>query len=457
MIKKLKYIAKTILSFYSITGYILATFSLLWVLFYNHFPLFTADSSAYVEHAFNHQIPGDRPVFYSWFIKFISISNSLMWTVVCQALILALLLGHFISCFFPQLSYKNKLIIIAITSLLTQAPWYVTQIMPDLFTPILGLSVLLFLNTTNHKKMSLYGFFIILSIISHNSNLITSIVFLAVTFIINLFTKQYRISAGRFLMVLLLCLSSWLIVCFTNYKAGNGFTPNHLSHIYLMGKLSENGILKTYLDENCSTQNYKICPYRSELPNHAWDFIWLPNGPFAQSGGWYQDPTEYKQIIKGTLTEGRYLKMHLIESIKATYQQFLLTYVGDGIVGFNSESGVYNTIKSKYPNDINTFKNARQNNGSIAFDFFNNLYRISFYFLLIASALILYISKNRKYFLLFLWAFAFTLINAFTTATFANVLARLNSRSIWLLSFVCILIIAHFIVQKINKKQETKL
>jgi hypothetical protein len=257
-------------------------------------------------------------------------------------------------------------------------------------------------------------------------------------------------------MVLLLCLSSWLIVCFTNYKAGNGFTPNHLSHIYIMGKLSENGILKTYLDENCSTHNYKICPYRSELPNHAWDFIWLPNGPFAQSGGWYQDPTEYKQIIKGTLTEGRYLKMHLIESIKATYQQFLLTYVGDGIVGFNSESGVYNTIKTKYPNDINTFNNARQNNGSIAFDFFNNLYRISFYFLLIASALILYISKNRKYFLLFMWTFAFTLINAFTTATFANVLARLNSRSIWLLSFVCILIIVHFIVQKINKHSKTQ-
>jgi hypothetical protein len=455
LLKKLKYIAKNKLSLYSITSYIIATLCLLWVLIYNRFPLFTADSSAYIEHAFNNKIPGDRPVFYSWFIKSISISNSLWWTVVCQALILVLLLGHFISRFFPQLSHKNKLFIIAATSLLTQASWYVAQIMPDLFTPILGLSLLLFFNTSEKNKMALYGFFIILSMISHNSNLISGLVFIVILFIIKLFTIQYRISLKRILVAMILCLSSWIIVCFTNYKAGNGFTPNHLSHIYLMGKLSENGILKTYLDDKCSTHSYKICPYRSELPNHAWDFVWLPNGPFAQSGGWYQDPTEYKQIIKGTLTEGRYLRMHLIESINATYHQFLLTYVGDGIVRFNSESGVYNTIKTKYPNSISKFNKARQNNGSITFDFFNKLYRISFYFLLIASALILYISKNRKYFLLFLWTFAFTLINAFTTATFANVLARLNSRSIWLLSFVCILIIVHFIVQKTNKKTQT--
>jgi hypothetical protein len=455
LLKKLKYIDKNKLSFYSITSFAIATLCLLWVLIYNHFPLFTADSSAYIEHAFNNKIPCDRPVFYSWFIKSISVSNSLWWTVVCQALILALLLGQFIYCFFPQLSPIHKLFIIAATSLLTQAPWYVAQIMPDLFTPILGLSVLLFLNTPDKKKMVLYGFFILLSIISHNSNLISGLVFIVILFIINLFTNQYRLSLKRFMMAMALCLSSWLIVCFTNYKAGNGFTPNHLSHIYLMGKLSENGILKTYLDDKCSTHSYKICPYRSELPNHAWDFIWLPNGPFAQSGGWYQDPTEYQQIIKGTLTEGRYLKMHFKESIKATYQQFLLTYVGDGIVGFNTESGVYNTIKNNYPNSIPEFNNTRQNKGTLAFDFFNNLYKISFYILLIASLLILYISKNRTYFILFLWTFAFTLINAFTTATFANVLARLNSRSIWLLSFVCILIIAHFLVQKTNKKTET--
>ena len=55
--------------------------------------------------------------------------------------------------------------------------------------------------------------------------------------------------------------------------------------------------------------------------------------------------------------------------------------------------------------------------------------------------------RNKKLNLIFYSAILFIIINAFATAAFGNVLARLNSRVVWILPFICVCIIIGFIVK----------
>jgi len=68
-------------------------------------------------------------------------------------------------------------------------------------------------------------------------------------------------------------------------------------HIFYMGHMVENGILKKYLDENCATHNYKICEYKDSLPPNADRFLWdFENSPVYKMGGWKACKNEFMQL-----------------------------------------------------------------------------------------------------------------------------------------------------------------
>lgn len=248
---------------------------------------------------------------------------------------------------------------------------------------------------------------------------------------------------------------SWLIASFTNYKVGYGLTPNPSSHVFLMGKLSENGLLKTYLEDHCDKKPYKLCPFKNELPNHAWDFIWQNDGAFAKSGAWGNSKTEYDEILKGTIKEPKYIILHIKESFKATIAQIQLLYVGDGLSPQRENSGPFQVVNSNFKSEINQFKQAKQYNNSIQFDFFNGLYQFSMIIVIVFSLVFIFLKTDKKALTLFFFGVGFVLINAFTTASFANVLARLNSRAIYIMVLIGLIIITKKFIEK--SKVKTKI
>jgi hypothetical protein len=417
------------------------------IAFYNGFPLFTPDSGAYIDFAFNDRYPEERPVFYSLFIRYFSLNTSLFWVVFFQSMILVVLLHLFVNQIF-KIKFYQQLILHTTTVLLTSAPWFVSQIMPDIFTPMLFLAMVLFLKNTKPIMMFLYVPIIIFAIICHNSNLLSATI---LVFILLIFRNSWMISFKRILYMGTMVLFSWLLASYTNYHAGYGFTPNKMSHVFLMGKFSESGVLKSYLNDKCSQKDYKICEFKDELPNHAWDFVWSNNGPFAKTGGWSQDPKEYKAIIRATFIEPKYLLLHISASIKATLNQVRLPYVGDGLANFDNNSSVYAHIHTNFPKSIPTFESSRQNQSVLDIRLFNELYKYTTPILLILCVVILIVNKNKNQITIFLLGLIFVLVNAFTTASFANVLSRLNSRTLWLMSFICLLILIEYISNKSKK------
>ena len=414
---------------------------------WNHFPLVTSDTGAYIENAYHLSLPNDRPLTYSYFTLFTSLHLSLWLTILVQSMLLSLLILSFIAHILQRSPDKKQAVLtIILLCALTSCSWYTSQVMPDIFTPMIFLASVNYYYATTFKIRLIYILLIYSSILTHNSNLVITLLFYTIVFVIGILMRtnpQIRKKAATLLIVSVL---SWLTLCSLHAIGGFGFRPSKSSHIFLIAKLSENGVLKEYLDTHCQKEQFRLCSYKNSLPDHAWDFIWNDDGPFAHSGYWDSSGVEYSNIIKGTLTEPHFIWMNVKESLKATMRQFILTNIGDGLTPQVEGSNPFWKIQEHYRSELIPYLKSKQSTGAIHVQMINLLYACSFILSFIVLFLLVMLKKlNLRILFIIALTILFCLINAFTTASLANILARLNSRCLWLIPFVVIIVLVELI------------
>ncbi len=93
------------------------------------------------------------------------------------------------------------------------------------------------------------------------------------------------------------------------------------------GRMLQDGLVKRYLDDHCSAENLKLCPYRNELPQTADGFLW-GKSVFNELGR-----------FKGLGDEMAYIAWHSLvaypgaqseAAIKATAKQLVSVATGEG-------------------------------------------------------------------------------------------------------------------------------
>jgi hypothetical protein len=205
-----------------------------------------------------------------------------------------------------------------------------------------------------------------------------------------------------------------------------------------MGKLAESGMLKMYLDDACPVKNYKICAYKDSLPPVAWEFVWDgAHSPVFKTGGWDANREEYRAIMGDMLSKPKYWPVMAYKSIGATLRQVVLCSIDESEelhwIKYEKDHPLYQMLEKYFPYEINAFATSRQNWKILNIVFYDEVYVVV---LLLSSFCCMLLLRGdmkkqagRVYFLLILYLLA----NAFATATFGNVLTRLNSRDIWLL------------------------
>lgn len=410
--------------------------------------LFTSDSGAYLLNARELKVPGDRSIFYSVFIHYTSEYIRLFHQphVVEILLVQSLFIYSVIFVFFKNF-FGNKngwLLLIALLFFFcfTPLPWLMIQLMPDLFTCMVFFCALLFLKSNDLLSAFFLAILLIFCLIMHNSNIVLFFLFSGGTLAFRKKLDAFNFIQKRFLQMFVTSIVAILCVVGTNVYAKNRFTLASASHIFLMGKLSENGVLKKYLDKYCKTEPNALCAYKDKLPEHGWDFVWETDGAFANSGGWDHSDTLYKRIIYTTLTDPDLLSANMIAAIKATFQQIILTGSGDGMCKMDTSATLANELKIHYPYDYQRLINdSKQQKEEIDFAKFNQFY-VVFQWIIIVFALILLIrNRNKQHIVLFALALYFAFCNAFVTGALANVISRLNTKGIIVLVGVSILII----------------
>ena len=301
---------------------------------YNGFPLVTSDSGTYLNSALLHDVPDDRPATYGLFIWATGWRVTLWLVIMAQGLILADLLRRYAALLAPRVAANGvgQLALVGITAWTTGVSWFCSQLMPDIFTAI-GLLALGLVLLGQHQGPASRGwlvFVLVLSAIMHSSNLLTfSLVALgvgAVAWRKGLF-RRGLLSARRWGLATAGALVGWLLLPGMHAALGGGFEISRASSAFLIARLCETGVLEKFLHQNCDpADRYSLCAYRDKLPADAMSFMWDPNSPLYQTGGWNANRAEYQRIIRQIAASPRYYPLLVSESVQATLRQ--LTHIG---------------------------------------------------------------------------------------------------------------------------------
>jgi len=426
---------------------------------YNGFPVVMhGDTSTYLESAFDLKVPAERPVFYGLFIRFTSLGATIWGTVFVQCLTLSYLCIRFFSTLLPAISRVHMLALLLVTALSTIASWYAGQLMPDIFTPILFLATYIYITQKNKGWEKVILLVIILvAILVHNSHYIIATLFALLLLCAGLVIPLFRTFRPKIIHFLGVSVLAWACLLGSNYVAGNGFVASRASHVFLVGKLAESGVLKTYLEKACPVKDYKICAYKDNIPPVAWEFVWsIEKSPVFKAGGWDSTRQEYNTIIRDITSRPKYWPFLAYKSVEATMRQVILLNIDEAEElpwrKFDRESHMYTTIARFFPHEINEFEVSRQNLKTLNIPFYDGVYVIIFLLSSLVCMFCLNGEDKKTAFPVYVLVIVFIFTNAFATATFGNVLSRLNSRTVWLLPMVNFAFIYRYVMHRIDRK-----
>lgn len=423
---------------------------------YNHYPLVTSDTGSYINHAFDFQFPADRSPFYGVFVGISSLWKSLWLTTIAQSFCLAFVFSQYCKLFLGKEGKPGHILLVGLMVVIcTCVIWMSSEIMPDIFTGILLLSTLLYLFDTTASRFLRVVYICIIfgAVIVHNSHFLIFLLFTLVLVAISY--QKYKLLLRKALLLFILSVSSWVFICGLHYFKGYGLTPSQGTHVFMMGKLAETGILEEYLAEHCAENRLQLCAYRSEIPKHAIEFLWLPESPLYKTGGWDSSKREYNAIIKDVFTTPHYLLMFAGKSLTFSLRQLAEIQIARQLTPFDSNSSPRKSISRYYPGELKSFELSKQNKSEMNMSVWRVVHLFFFIFSSIAVIFIFLKKREHGHLLTYLLICVFIIINAFVTATFANVLDRLQYRVFWVLPATnAIILIKHYILLYRGKAAE---
>jgi hypothetical protein len=228
-----------------------------------------------------------------------------------------------------------------------------------------------------------------------------------------------------------------------------------------MARLTNKGILKEFLDENCPKKQYKFCEYKDHLSADYSDFLWNPNSEFNQNGGWDLNAhTEYGLIISDLLHTPKYFLKLLKNSFSNSMHQLITFKIGDGISKqFDEASPQYQAISRNFHSDElpKFFFTSKQARGLM---FFDKLNRINLIFMILSVIIIVISTIVLKYeseiFLFQFIVVAGYIANAIASAGLADYFDRFQSRVSWMLIFLMLILVYQLANQIISNKLKEK-
>ena len=436
--------------------YLLAAITLLIPAFYNGYPLVYSDTGSYIQSGMDLVIPEHRTIMYGLFIRFFSFNFSFWLVVFAQSLIVSYVLWHITRVINKTISKRLFLIGLALLSWFTGLGWYTSQIMPDIFT-VTAIGTLLLLALKKDYKIYqkvIFSFLLVFSINAHFSNYLISILTVLGLFVI---TRTKFIPKAKkelsFLLPTIIISVSIVTGSLVNYAVGSTFKINQGSHVFLMGKMLDSGVLKSFLDDECKNDNYVLCHCKDSLPVTSRELLWNPNSPLYQNGGWTGSEKPFNDILFDIFTSPKHLALFTYNSILSSVTQLFQNDVGSGLVSNwykDPTSPPYAQIEKHFPFELNQYKQSRQNGNlwdqGLDFTFINYINNM---FLVISAGLLFYIFtfKNKRKSIdihtqLIIFTFLLGIVvNAIVVGSLANVYDRLQSRISWTLIFCMMLLL----------------
>lgn len=451
----------------------LAFLSLVWPAIWNGFPFIFTDSLSYLTSGVELLAPVDRPIFYGLFIRISLLFTEIWGLVFFQAAIVIYLLQRLVNALLPDLPQKNDLLWIILVGLCTSAPWFVGQVSADIFTSCLFLAMIILLLTCKQAtsgSIAFLGGVIVLAICMHSGNLIIGALLLLYMVGLLLLQKEPWSYIKKYTLIVSSCLLiGFISIVSSNIIFHQGLTFNRWGNVILLARILEDGAGLKYLNAVCESSNLKTCAAlplfneaaqkeielgitsNPELKNMVLNAL-LWDGGINKIGGLSEVNSEASSIIWGTFLTYPKEVFHafLINSI----DQLKTFSVGNQFGSTAHIVEINNYIESQFPNSYQSYVKSSQYQNTIkpVIILINPIYSLFIYFSLIFLLVALYISWQYKsrwesvfrgapIQLVTYSVFGFLFFNAIVTGGLSAVFDRYQSRVIWLLPAITILII----------------
>ena len=356
--------------------------------------------------------------------------QSLWGVVLVQGLVLSQLVWLSQGVFAAAQPLRHLLVCLLL-SLLTGASWFVSLVMPDIFSGMVVLNIFILGFSKQLSKgmtvwLSLVG---ALAIAVHLSHLVIAAACLLIVFVI-----RWR----RFIYAVLPLVIALAALVGTTMYAFNKVAVSPFGSVFMLARMSADGNVKSVLQQYCPEKNWSLCAWTDRLAKDSDSFMWDAKGPvWSHPGGPMGFAPEASEIISLTIRTKPFPV--LWSAIQNTVTQLSMVKLGDTIHSEWLDLTVLKSIEKLFPAaELDRYKNSKQVQGKM-------LERVSFvsavgsYAVLIGFLFSLYFFfralRARDWtalgFIALIWIGV--LANAFATGALSKPHYRYQTRIVWLL------------------------
>lgn len=415
-----------------------AALVLLWAAIYNGYPLTFWDTRAYLEHARTLLPRPDRLIGYSLFIRATSLGGSLWPVVVAQCALVAWLLWRSMRALLGRVATGAYLALVLLLAAATALPWVAGQLLADVFTAVLVLSLFLLLQVRDLSRTErgvLLGL-CALCVSVHLTHLPIGIGLLVLAFIAYLRSGERALRRVR--APALALLAGLIGIAGFNFARTQRVQLAGGSNAFLLAHLVESGIASRVLAEHCPERDYMLCPYRAQLPMSTDRFLWvdaLDLYPWER-----QEPIarETRRLLKDSLLE--HPGMHLQVAASYTVRELGRFATGEGLDS-DARRLVEPQVAAYAPRDIPAYRAAKQQHDALPVAALQRVHGPFGWLLLAlacalcaAAALPRFAELRRDSAVQFTaFALAAYVLNAALSGNLSGIYDRYESRILWLL------------------------
>jgi hypothetical protein len=294
---------------------------------WNGYPLLQSDTGGYLARWYEGYLVPSRSTAFGLYLHFGE--PSYFWlNLAAQALATMWILQLTLRVFGLARPWRLFGTCLALT-VTTALPWLVSMLLTDIFA---GLSVLSLFVLVLHgdkisaKERAALFVFTAFSAATHSATMAVLLGLCCVGWIARPFLRG-RIKASALVQGMLSFAAGAVMLVSANYALSGqvAWTPG--GYAIAFARMLQDGIVTRYLNDHCATQNFKLCPYRNDLPETADDFLWSRETVFNKLGRFPGMSDEMGYIAVHALAE--YPLWQAEEALLATGEQMLKVATGE--------------------------------------------------------------------------------------------------------------------------------
>jgi hypothetical protein len=299
---------------------------------WNRFPFLQYDSGGYLARWFEGYLVPSRSTVYGLFAVF-GWRLGFWPEVILQALAAVYVLALVLRAYGFE---KRSFVLIGVVAGLcaaTSLPFLAGILLTDIFagTAVLALHLLLFaperLGAWHCRALVLLVAF---STATHSATFAVLAAILVAAALARMWLPTLASPNAILQGALAIALGAAMLVG-TNFALSGrlAWTPGGYGIVF--GRMLQDGIVTRYLNDHCAERNFKLCPYRANLPKTADEFLWSA-GPFNELGRFDGLGDEMRTIVLESLVD--YPVAQIEAAITDTAQQLVLVRSGEGVVNY---------------------------------------------------------------------------------------------------------------------------